>query len=147
MIIMDVADRQQNAVAHTKLARLRDKIAVLREQVRQSRVMRVAIDNLPGRQLSLTDPDTRAMATSGRGTGIVGHNGQTAVDIRHHLIVAPRGTTKRYDRGQLSGMTRQARETMDRAKLTAIADRGYDKGEHTPAVQAERRNADGAQDP
>jgi len=40
----------------------------------------------PDHQISLTDPDARAMATNGRGTGIVGYNVQTAVDAKHHLL-------------------------------------------------------------
>jgi hypothetical protein len=47
----------------------------------------------PDRQISLTDPDARSMATSGRGTGVVGYNVQTAVDAKHHLIVAARSPT------------------------------------------------------
>jgi len=42
----------------------------------------------PDSQVSLTDLDARSMATSGRGTGIVGYNVQTAVDTKHHLIIA-----------------------------------------------------------
>jgi hypothetical protein len=42
----------------------------------------------PDKQISLTDPDARSMATSGKGTGVVGYNVQTAVDAQHHLIVA-----------------------------------------------------------
>ena len=42
----------------------------------------------PDQQLSQTDPDARSMATSGRGTGIVGYNVQIAADTTHHFIVA-----------------------------------------------------------
>ena len=42
----------------------------------------------PDKQISLTDPNARSMATSGRGSGVVGYNVQAAVDIEHHLIVA-----------------------------------------------------------
>jgi hypothetical protein len=42
----------------------------------------------PDQQISLTDPDARSMATSGRGSGVVGYNVQAAVDTEHHLIVA-----------------------------------------------------------
>ena len=41
----------------------------------------------PDQQISLTDPDSRSMATSGRGSGIVGYNVQVAVDTEHHLII------------------------------------------------------------
>ena len=42
----------------------------------------------PDQQISLTDPDARSMATSGRGPGVVGYNVQVAVETKHHLIVA-----------------------------------------------------------
>lgn len=80
-------------------------------------------------RISLTDPDARSMATSGRGTGIVGYNVQTAVDTKHHLIVAHEVTTDGHDRDQLSSMCGQARDAIGTTTLTAFADRGYFKGE------------------
>jgi hypothetical protein len=56
----------------------------------------------PDGQISLTDSDARSMATSGRGTGIVGYNVQTAVETQHHLIVAHEVTNVGHDRTQLS---------------------------------------------
>ena len=47
-------------------------------------------------QISLTDPDARSMTASGRGTGMVGYNVQTAV--RHHLIVTHEVTNLGHDR-------------------------------------------------
>ena len=129
MAAMDAADRQENEVARAKSARLKDKITALREQVRQFRAMEQAIKDASDGQVSLTDPDARSMATSGKGSGIVGYNVQAAVDTRHHLIVAHEVTNKGFDRGQLFGMARQAREAMGHSILTAIADRGYYKGE------------------
>jgi hypothetical protein len=41
----------------------------------------------PDQQISLTDPDARSMATSGRGSGVVGYNVHVAVETEHHLIV------------------------------------------------------------
>jgi hypothetical protein len=40
------------------------------------------------KQISLTDPDARSMARSGKDTGIVCYNVQIAVDTQHHFIVA-----------------------------------------------------------
>ena len=81
----------------------------------------------PDKQLSLTDPDARSMKT--RGTGIVGYNVQTAVDTKHHLIVAHEVTNEGNDRSQLSTMAKQARTAMGAQEITVIADRGYFKGE------------------
>jgi len=82
----------------------------------------------PDGQISLTDPDARSMATSGRGTGIVGYNVQTAVDTKHHMIVAHEVTNVGHDRTQLASMARRARAVVGK-KLTALADRGYFSGE------------------
>jgi hypothetical protein len=83
----------------------------------------------PDGQISLTDPDARSMATSGRGTGMVGYNVQTAVDAKHHMIVAHEVTNVGHDREQLSSMASQAGDAIGRNKLTVLADRGYFKGE------------------
>jgi transposase len=90
--------------------------------------MEEAVRAAPDRQVSLTDPDARSMATSGKGTGMVGYNVQAAVDTRHHLIVAHEVTNLGHDRGQLSGIAGQAQEATGQNALTAIADRGYYKG-------------------
>lgn len=87
----------------------------------------VQLENTPGKQISLTDPDARSMKT--RGTGIVGYNVQTAVDTKNHLIVAHEVTNDGLDRDQLSKMGKQARKAMRVEYLTAIADRGYFKSE------------------
>ena len=79
------------------------------------------------KQVSLTDPDARSMKT--RGTGIVRYNVQTAVDTKHHLIVARVVTNDGIDRDQLTLMAKLARTEMAVDKLTAVADRGYYKSE------------------
>ena len=58
----------------------------------------------PDRQISLTDPDSRSMATSGRGSGVVGYNVQIAVDTKHHLIITHEVTNVGSDRAQLAPM-------------------------------------------
>ncbi|SAL81438.1 transposase IS4 family protein [Caballeronia telluris] len=82
----------------------------------------------PDGQLSMTDPDARSMATSGKGSGMVGYNVQVAVDAKHHLIVAHEVTNSGSDRAQLSPMAKAAREAMGKTRLRAVADRGYYSG-------------------
>ena len=67
--------------------------------------MEKAVEAAPDRQ---TDPDARAMATSGKGTGLVGYNVQAAVDTQHHLVVAHAVTDPAHDRTQLTLMSRRA---------------------------------------
>jgi transposase len=126
---MDTADRHEGEAAQAKVTRLKDKVALLREQMRRFRAMQEQVAAAPDQQVSLTDPDARSMATSGRGTGIVGYNVQAAVDAKHHLIVAHEVTNLGHDRGQLSGMVRQAQQATGEAAVTVVADRGYYKGE------------------
>jgi transposase len=124
---MDTADRQEPSVAKAKTERLQDKIAALKAQMRKLKQIETRLTETPDKQISLTDPDARSMKT--RGTGIVGYNVQTAVDTKHHLIVAHEVTNIGIDRSQLSSMAKQAREAMGTSELTVVADRGYFKGE------------------
>lgn len=96
--------------------------------MQQLRAVEDRLNQQPDKQLSLTDPDARSMATSGRGTGMVGYNVQAAVDSEHHLIVAHEVTNVGHDRSQLANMAFKAREAMQENALEVIADRGYFKG-------------------
>ena len=124
---MDTADRQEPAIAKARTARLQDKIAALKEQMRSLKEIEVQLNAAPDKQVSLTDPDARSMKT--RGTGVVGYNVQTVVDTKHHLIVAHVVTNDGIDRDQLTSMAKLARTEMAVDKLTAVADRGYYKSE------------------
>ena len=124
---LDTADRQEPVIAKAKTERLQDKIAALKRQMQELREVEVQLNETPDKQISLTDPDARSMKT--RGTGIVGYNVQTAVEAKHHLIVAHEVTNIGIDREHLSSMAKQARTAMDAGEITAIADRGYFKGE------------------
>lgn len=123
---MDRADRDGGndpELAVAQVARLGEKIAVLKTKMAELRVMEQAVEAAPDKQISLTDPDARSMKT--RGAGIVGYNVQTAVDAKHHLIVTHEVINAGHDHGQLSTMADQAREAMHVEEMSAVADRGY----------------------
>ena len=121
------ADRQEPA--EDKTQRLEDKIATLKKEMARLKKLEVQMLEAPDQQISLTDPDARSMATSGRGTGMVGYNVQTAVDAKHHLIVAHEVTNVGHDRTQLANMAQQAKDVIETEELEVVADRGYFKGE------------------
>jgi transposase len=127
LVDLDTADRQEPSVAKLRTERLEDKIVALKEQMKALKEIEVVLNEAPDKQISLTDPDARSMKT--RGNGIVGYNVQTAVDAKHHLIVAHEVTNIGSDRGQLTSMAKQAQEAMGTEELTAVADRGYFNGE------------------
>jgi transposase len=124
---MDTADRAEPEVAELKKGRLQEKIAALKEQMQRLKVLEARMLASPDQQLSLTDPDARSMKS--RDGGIVGYNVQTAVDAKHHLIVAHEVITKGVDRDQLTPMAEQARAATGIDDLTVVADRGYFKGQ------------------
>ena len=134
---LDAADRDEPALAEAKTAHLKEKITKLREETARLQAFEEERLKAPDQQVSLTDPDARAMATSGRGTGSVGYNVQTAVDSQHYLIVAHEVTNVGHDRGQLFNMAKQAREATGIKELKVVADRGYFKGEEILACHKE----------
>jgi transposase len=123
------ADRTQPAEFEAKTERLREKIERLRQHMRRLDEIGEQLKTQPDGQLSLSDPHARSMATSGKGSGMVGYNVQAAVDAKHHLIVAHEVTNVGHDRNQLSAMAQAARQAMDKKRLKALADRGYYSGE------------------
>ena len=132
---LDRADREDSDVAEARTSRIQDKIAGLRRQMQALKAMEQQVQAEPDRQVSLTDPDARSMATSGRGTGMVGYNVQTAVDAEHHLIVAHEVTNVGHDRTQLEPMALKAQAATGCEELTALADRGYFNGEQVLACE------------
>ncbi len=131
---MDTADRQPADIAEARTTRLKEKMATLKIRMEQLKEIQARLEQSPTGQISLTDPDARAMATS-TSRGLVGYNVQTAVDTQHHLIVAHEVTNIGSDRRQLSKMARQAKVAMAASDLQVIADRGYFHGEEIHACE------------
>lgn len=107
---LETADRQEPAdFMAAKVQRLKEKLDKLKQQMAKLNSIEAELKKTPDQQISLTDPDARSMATSGRGSGMVGYNVQTAVDTQNHLIVAHEVTNVGHDRSQLANMAKQAK--------------------------------------
>ena len=115
--------------------RLKEKLVKLEEEVKRLRAIEQQVLASPSQQISLTDPDCRSMATSGRGSGMVAYNVQSAVDTEHHLIVAHEVTNSGSDRSQLATMAEAAKAALHSDNLEVVADRGYFKGEEILACE------------
>ena len=132
---LESADRQERSKARAmKINRLTDKIAKLQEEMQRLQAVDQQRQAQPDNQISFTDPDARSscrshassmMATSGRGSGVVGYNVQSAVDTTHHLIVAHEVTTSGSDRSQLAPMSKLTKQVLGVDQLDVVADRGY----------------------
>jgi transposase len=127
---LDTADLQEpSEELAAKTAHLKDKLVKLEGEMQRLAAMERLMLASPDQQISLTDPDSRSMATSGRGSGVVGYNVQVAVDTEHHLIVTHEVTNDGSDRAQLANVACQAKQVFGVDELEAVADRGYYSGE------------------
>ena len=133
---LDTADLQEPSEAlAAKTEHLKEKLAKLASETQKLEAYEKQMLASPDQQISLTDPDCRSMATSGRGSGVVGYNVQVAVDTEPHLIIAHEVTNSGTDRAQLANMSLQAKEVLGVDKLEAVADRGYYSGEEILACE------------
>ncbi|KZC41836.1 UNVERIFIED_ORG: transposase, partial [Rhodanobacter sp. FW104-R5] len=133
---LDSADRQGAApVAEARTTQLHEKVEKLQSEMQRMQALAKEVEAAPDQQISLTDPDARSMATSGKGTGTVGYNVQTAVDAQHHLIVDHQVTNIGNDRSQLATMAKRARTAMQAEHMEVVADRGYFSGEEIVACE------------
>lgn len=135
-------DRADEVLAKTgmrpldaRLSRVIKKLAHYKKEADALRAVEQRMDATGETQVSLTDPDCRAMATTSKQPRVVGYNVQTAVETKHHLIVAHEVTNLGYDRDALSMMAHQARDAMAADTIEAVADKGYYKGEEIVACE------------
>jgi transposase len=131
---LDTADRQEPSESiELKKTHLKEKLEKLKSEMQKLEAIEKRVLASPDNQISLTDPDSRSMATSGRGSGVVGYNVQIAVDTEHHLIVHHAVTNVGSDRSQLASTATAAKEVLGLDMLEAVADRGYFNGEEIKA--------------
>lgn len=121
MALLDEADKEQpNPV---KVHASKQRLADFRAQLKELHDIKAQVDAHPDKQISTTDPDSRLMKTQGF-TRAVSYNVQSAVDTKHHLIVA-HDVTNVPDRGQLTSMTKLAQTALKQTKIRVLADKGY----------------------
>jgi len=130
---LDEADQGEPDVTEAQSQGLQEKISALKEKKQRLKKLEAQMLEAPDKQVSLTDPDCRSMQT--RGTGIVGYNVQTAVDVKHHLIPAHGVTNSGSDRNQLYSMADKARTALGVESLEVLADAGYFNGKEIVACE------------
>jgi transposase len=118
-----------------RLSRVIKKLAHYRKEASALGAIKQRMDATGETQVSLTDPDCRAMATTSKQPRVVGYNVQSVVETKHHLIVAHEVTNHGYDRDALSMMAVAAKDVMASDKIEAIADKGYYSGEEIVAAE------------
>jgi len=122
------ADRQDTKESRNTKVQLKERLAKVKEEAKRLELLEKKLLKTPDKQLSLTDPDARIMATRGRSSVMVGYNVQSAVDTKNHLILTHEVTNIGNDRAQLFNMAKQAKAILEVEKLDVLADRGYYSG-------------------
>ena len=136
---LDRADREREVtgvpVPAAKVARLTQGIETLKAKLGRLSAIEAQMLASGEAQISLTDPDARAMTSQSHSAYTVGYNVQSAVDTEHHLIVAHEVTNVGIDKGHLETMAEQARDALEADTIDAFADRGYFKSEEIAACE------------
>ena len=122
----DKAEEVAGSGKAVSASELKEKIAGLKDRQDRYRELLEGLVQSGDSQVSLSDPDSRAMS---QGAGVtVGYNVQAAVDDKHSLIVATDVIKTTSDTGELGGMAIKAQETLEAEQLAVVADKGYYNG-------------------
>ena len=130
---LDQSDVTENGTVGSRVKNLAEKIAAIRQRRTRCKDMLAELDRTGGDQISLTDPDSRAMAAHTRVA--VGYNVQVAVDVKHKLIVEQQVTNQVVDLGLLTQTAEPAKKVLGVEKIAVVADRGYFKIEDIEACE------------
>jgi transposase len=130
---LDKSDATESAKGGSRVANLAEKIAAIRERRERHKDMLAELELTGESQISLTDPDSRAMAAHTHVA--VGYNIQVAVDTKHKLIVEQQVTKQVVDMGLLTQTAEPAKEILGVEKIAVVADRGYFKIEDIEACE------------
>jgi Transposase DDE domain/Transposase domain (DUF772) len=131
---LDEGDVQEGGTgSSSRVPNLAEKIAAIRSKRDRLRSLLESLDRSGESQISLTDPDSRAMAAHTRVA--VGYNAQVAVDAKHKLIVEQAVTNQVLDLGLLMQTAAPAKEVLGVEQIDVVADRGYFKFEDIEACE------------
>ena len=131
---LDQGDATESGTAGSRVEHLGEKIAALRKRRDRYAKMQEELEGSGEDQISLTDPDSRAMAAHTRVA--VGYNVQIAVDAKHKLIVEQQVTNQVLDMGLLTETAAVAKQVLGVERIAATADKGYFKIEDIEACEA-----------
>jgi transposase len=130
---LDQSDATESKTGGSRVKNLAEKIAAVRTRRTRCKDMLVQLDQTGEDQISLTDPDSRAMAAHTRVA--VGYNVQIAVDVKHKLIVEQQVTNQVVDLGLLTETAKPAKEVLGVETIEVVADKGYFKIEDIEACE------------
>ena len=117
--------------AGSRVHNLVEKIEAIRGKRDRLHGLLTELERTGESQISLTDPDSRAMA--GHTRVAVGYNAQLAVDAKHKLIAEQEVTNQVVDMGLLKQTAEPARAILGVERIDVVADRGYFKIEDIEA--------------
>jgi transposase len=123
-------------VPPAKVDRLKRGIETLKQKLKSLAALEVQMRTTGEQQISLTDPDARAMTSQSHSAYVVGYNLQSAVDTQNHIIVAHEVSNVGIDKGHLSSMAGKARDALEAETIEVLADRGYFKSEELAKCEA-----------
>src|SRR4051812_26283701 len=130
---LDHADAAETSTSGSRVENLAEKIAAVSGRRDRCQEMLAELDRTGESQISLTDPDSRAMAARTRVA--VGYNAQIAVDTKHKLIVEQQVTNQVLDMGLLTETAEPAKEILGVETIDVVADKGYFKIEDIEACE------------
>jgi transposase len=127
---LDQADEEEKDTPDKPNAdQLRQKIEQMKQRQTELRHIQEQLKESAQSQISLTDPDSRAMPLGGGEATVVAYNVQFCVDAKHKLIVDHEVTNEVTDLGLLSSMAKRAKEALAVNELGVITDMGYYNGQ------------------
>jgi transposase len=131
---LDASDTQEHGSEGSRVKNLAEKIEALKSKRGKYAAHLETLEKSGESQISLTDPDSRAMAAHTK-VG-VGYNVQVAVDAKHKMIVEQAVSNDVLDMGLLKQTAEPARDILGVKTIDVVADKGYFKNEDIAACEA-----------